>query len=76
MIKTLSRVGNSQALILDKTILELIGVDERGEVELRIEGSRLVISPVHDDHRRKEVDAASGKFIKRFAKTYKRLAHS
>ena len=30
MIKSLSKVGNSQALILDKTLLELIGVGERG----------------------------------------------
>jgi antitoxin MazE len=74
MIKTLSRVGNSQALILDKSMLELIGVDESGEAELHIEGSRLIVSPVHDEKRRKQLDAASGKLIKRFAKTYKRLA--
>lgn len=74
MIKTLSRVGNSQALILDKTMLELIGVDASGEVELHIEGNRLIVTPAHDDKRRKQLDASSGMLMKRFAKTYKRLA--
>lgn len=74
MIKTLSRVGNSQALILDKTMLALIGVEAGGEVELHIEGSKLIVSPVQDQRRRKQPDAASRTLIKRFAKTYKRLA--
>ena len=74
MIKTLSRVGNSQALILDKTVLELIGVDAGGEVELHIEGGKLIVSAAHDERRRKQIEAVSQQLIKRFAKTYKRLA--
>lgn len=69
MIKTLSRVGNSQALILDKTMLALIGVEAGGEVELHIEGCKLIVSPVQDQRRRKQLDAASRTRIKRFAKT-------
>lgn len=44
MLKTLSRVGNSKALILDKTLLELMGVDaESGAVEVQIHGDALVV---------------------------------
>ena len=35
MIKRLRKVGNSRALILDKPILELLGLEEGGEVQLR-----------------------------------------
>ena len=52
MIKTLSKVGNSQALILDKTLLELIGVGERGEVELQVQGDTLLIRPAGGGARR------------------------
>ncbi len=43
MQKVLSRVGNSKALILDRTLLELIGVDEDGEVEIQVHGDALIV---------------------------------
>jgi len=74
MIKTLSKVGNSQALILDKTLLELIGVGERGEVELQVQGDTLLVRPVRSGERRAELDISHTKFMARFADTYRRLA--
>ena len=47
MIKQLRKVGNSNALILDKPILELLGIEESGEVQLTIERGSLVITPVN-----------------------------
>ena len=74
MIKTLSKVGNSQALILDKTLLELIGVGERGEVELQVQGDTLLVRPARNDARRLELEEAHRKFSLRFADAYRRLA--
>ena len=74
MIKTLSKVGNSQALILDKTMLELIGVGERGEVELQVQGDTLLVRPAGSGARRAEIEASHSKFMNRFADTYQRLA--
>lgn len=45
MIKTLQKVGNSNALILDKPILELLGLEENGQVSLTIHDGTLVITP-------------------------------
>ncbi|MCK5786506.1 MAG: AbrB/MazE/SpoVT family DNA-binding domain-containing protein [Candidatus Sabulitectum sp.] len=45
MIKRLRKVGNSNALILDKPILELLGLKENGLVQLKIQGSNLIITP-------------------------------
>jgi len=46
MIKQLRKVGNSNALILDRAILELIGLDEKGKVELTVHNGSLIVTPV------------------------------
>lgn len=47
MIKQLRKVGNSNALILDKPILELLGLKEDGQVQLTIQGGNLIVTPTH-----------------------------
>ena len=47
MIKKLQQVGNSSALLLDKAILELLGMDENGEVQLRIDRGSLIVTPAN-----------------------------
>lgn len=74
MIKTLSKVGNSQALILDKTLLELIGVGERGEVELQVQGDTLLIRPANGAARREELTRVGNELMDRFKDAFVRLA--
>ncbi len=45
MIKQLRKVGNSNALILDKPILELLGLAEDGQVQLTIQDGSLIVTP-------------------------------
>jgi len=47
VIKQLRKVGNSNAIILDKPILELLGLEENAEVQLTIEGGSLIITPTN-----------------------------
>lgn len=47
MIKQLRKVGNSNALILDKPILELLGLEEDGQVQLTIQDGNLIVSPAY-----------------------------
>ncbi len=47
MIKQLCKVGNSNALILDKPILELLGLEEDGQVQLTIQDGSLIVTPAH-----------------------------
>jgi antitoxin component of MazEF toxin-antitoxin module len=47
MIKQLRKVGNSNALILDKPILELLGLEEGGQVQLTIQDGLLIVAPAH-----------------------------
>ncbi len=74
MIKTLSKVGNSQALILDKTLLELIGVGERGEVELQVQGDTLLVRPANGSARRAELTRVGNEMMERFHDAFVRLA--
>lgn len=46
MVKTIRKVGNSNALLLDKAILELIGLREGGQVKLTVSNGSLVVTPV------------------------------
>jgi len=46
MIKKLSKYGNSKAIVIDKPILELLGIDENTELEISTDGESLLIRPV------------------------------
>ena len=46
MVKTIRKVGNSNALLLDKAIMELIGLREGGAVKLTIMNGSLLVTPV------------------------------
>ncbi len=46
MVKTIRKVGNSNALLLDKPILELLGLQEGGQVNLTVTNGSLVVTPV------------------------------
>ncbi len=45
MIKTLTRQGNSAALIIDRAIMELMGIDMQTPLKLTLNGRQLVIEP-------------------------------
>ena len=49
MVKTLTRHGNSLALVLDKPILELLNIDGDTPLHISTDGRSLVISPVPDE---------------------------
>ena len=47
MVKTLRRVGNSNALLLDKPIMELLGMTAGSQVNLTVTNGALVVTPVN-----------------------------
>ena len=47
MIKQLKKVGNSNAIILDKALLELVGLQEDDEVQISIHNGSIIITPAH-----------------------------
>ena len=45
MIKRLKKVGNGNALFLDKPLLELVGLKEGGEVQVTVHEGAIILTP-------------------------------
>jgi antitoxin component of MazEF toxin-antitoxin module len=74
MIKKLSKHGNSLALVIDRSILELLRIDEQTSLELSTDGEALVVAPVRDKKRKKKFEDALAASNERYGKALKRLA--
>ena len=48
VIKKLSKHGNSLALVIDRSILDLLEIDEQTSLEISTDGEALVVAPVRD----------------------------
>jgi antitoxin MazE len=74
MTKKLSKHGNSLALVIDRSILDLLGIDERTTLDISTDGRALVIVPAHGKPRRKRFEEALAACNGRYGKALKRLA--
>jgi antitoxin component of MazEF toxin-antitoxin module len=72
--KKLSKHGNSLALVIDRSILELLGIDEQTALEISTDGRALVVVPVRDKRRRKRFESALTACNEQYGKALKRLA--
>ena len=76
MIKQLRKVGNSNALILDKPILELLGLEEDGQVQLTVQNGHLIVTPAFPRAVKSEDMAEQLEYVlKKRAVVLKRLAN-
>ncbi|HMC21213.1 MAG TPA: AbrB/MazE/SpoVT family DNA-binding domain-containing protein [Thermoanaerobaculia bacterium] len=74
MVKRLTRTGNSFALVLDKPLLEQLGIDEDTPLELSTNGDVLVVTPVRDRARERKFRKAVEKINRKYAGLFRRLA--
>lgn len=74
MIKTLTKHGNSYALIIDKPILELLKIEPDSPLEIHTDGRTLFVTPVTDPERRRRFEAALDKTNRAYGRTLKKLA--
>lgn len=74
MIKILQRHGNSQALVLDKPILEMLGAGEDTPLQLSVSGGSLIVTPVDTGLGRDEVDRMFEDLQPRYGDMLRRLA--
>ena len=73
MTKKLTRTGNSLALVLDRPLLQELGIDEETELELSTNGDVLVVTPLRTRGREKKFRKAVDKINSRYAGLFKRL---
>lgn len=74
MTKTLTRHGNSYALVIDKPILELLRATPDTPFEIVTDGQCLVLMPVRSRAEEKKFQDAIQKVHTRFGRAMKRLA--
>lgn len=74
MIKFLTAHGNSSAIILDKSILELLNISQNTPLEVSTDGKNLIISPIQKMDQAARVKNALKKVNERHAKSLKKLA--
>ncbi len=73
MVKKLVQHGNSAALIMDKSILDLLKIKFDTPLEITTDGKNLIISPQSADTEESDVLLALEKVNHKFGRTLKRL---
>lgn len=74
LTKTLIKHGNSLALVIDKPILEMLGIGPDTALQISTDGDVLMISPVRDKARQAQLQATLKKLNARFGDDLRRLA--
>lgn len=74
MMRKLQKHGNSRALVIEKPVMEVLGIDENTELEVRVDGSNLVVSPLRKGLGREQLDASFRKMRQRYDGMLQRLA--
>lgn len=74
MVKTLTKHGNSLALVIEKPILDLLGAGPDTMFDVTTDGEALVLTPIKDTNRLEAFRKALGRVNDRYAKALKKLA--
>jgi antitoxin component of MazEF toxin-antitoxin module len=74
MLKTLTKHGNSYALVIDKPILELLRVSPDTPFDIITDGQCLVLAPRRNPEEERKFQGALDMVHKRFGRAMKRLA--
>ncbi len=74
MVKTLTKHGNSLALVIDRGILDLLNIDKDTPLSVTTDGNCLVIKPARDPEREKKFRAALEEVNRKYGPALKRLA--
>lgn len=73
LVKRLTPVGHSQAVIVDQPVMRQLGWDSSTQVELQVSGEQLILSP-HRSANDDEARAAGERVVRRRRKLLENLA--
>jgi antitoxin component of MazEF toxin-antitoxin module len=74
MRKKLTRTGNSLALVLDKPLLDQVGIDADTPLEVSTDGRVIIVSPVPARRRTAKLKAIATEAHARYGGVFRRLA--
>jgi len=73
-MKKLTRHGNSLALVIEKPILDLLGIDAQTPLDISTDGDVLVVRPRRNAKERKRIAEALAWVNKHYGQALRRLA--
>lgn len=73
MIKKLTTLGDSLGLVIEKPILDLLGIDEDTPLEVKTNGQALIIRPTQES-RSERVRLATERLMVQHDETLRKLA--
>ena len=73
MVKNLTTIGNSLGIVIEKPILEMLGISRETKLEIITDGKRLIIEPVIED-RDEKIKRATLRVMKNHENTLRKLA--
>jgi antitoxin component of MazEF toxin-antitoxin module len=76
MRKTLTKHGNSYALVIDKALLEILKIKPGTPLDISTDGRVLIVAPIEDQKRRRKFDKALEETNRDYGRMLKRLAES
>jgi antitoxin component of MazEF toxin-antitoxin module len=75
VLKTISKVGNSQGLILDAALMDLTGLRVGDQVNVSVApGGTIILTPIRKAPPAVEVTAAVRRTVRDYRKTLRKLA--
>jgi antitoxin MazE len=73
--KKLTKHGNSYALVIERPILELLGIDDDTLLQISTpDGTSIVITPLKDKSQKRKLSSSLRKINKKYGHALKRLA--
>jgi antitoxin component of MazEF toxin-antitoxin module len=75
MTKRLVQHGNSAALVIEKPILQLLGIDLDSDLEVVTDGRNLIISPLKVKESESDLLASLARVNTKHGVTLEKLAH-
>jgi antitoxin component of MazEF toxin-antitoxin module len=74
MIKTLKKHGNSMALVIEKPMMEALGINEQTPLQVTVSGNALVVTPANVGVGPERMKPVIKELRKRYGPMLKRLA--
>ena len=74
MKKNLTVIGNSLGIIIEKPILDLLGINRETQLKMITDGNRLILEPVKEEDKTAKIKAATRRVMKNHDKTLRELA--
>jgi antitoxin component of MazEF toxin-antitoxin module len=75
MVKTITRIGNSQGVIFDSALLDLTGLKPGDQVAVSVApGGSIILTPIRKAAQPEQVSATVKRTVRDYRKTLRKLA--